>query len=154
MIIFCNCHLNLNNFQIVCHKATSQENVMGFQIQIWLPVMKQEIISFMSTVEDTRTKSMFIVHFGRHNNWIGKLIIYQLSYEILDIIMKIWPFITPIMTIIFSTCCPNSYTLICKLDTVYRCTVFNGKTSLWTFLHTYCIKQNGISNHFVIYFIT
>ncbi len=34
MIIFCNCHLNLNNFQIVCHKATSQENVMGFQIQI------------------------------------------------------------------------------------------------------------------------
>ncbi len=34
MIIFCNCHLNLNHFQIVCHKATSQENVMGFQIQI------------------------------------------------------------------------------------------------------------------------
>ncbi len=32
MIIFCN--LNLNNFQIVCHKATFQENVMGFQIQI------------------------------------------------------------------------------------------------------------------------
>ncbi len=24
----------LNHFQIVCHKATSQENVMGFQIQI------------------------------------------------------------------------------------------------------------------------
>lgn len=35
-----------------------------------------------------------------------------------------------------------------------RYTVFNGKTSLWKFLHTYCIKQNGISNHFVIYFIT
>ncbi len=34
IILFCNCHLNLNNFQIVCHKATSQENVMGFQIQI------------------------------------------------------------------------------------------------------------------------
>ncbi len=50
MIIFCNCHLNLNNFQIVCHKTTSQENVMGFQIQICLPVMKQDIISFMSTV--------------------------------------------------------------------------------------------------------
>ncbi len=32
--LFCNCHLNLNTFQIVCHKATSQENVMGFQIQI------------------------------------------------------------------------------------------------------------------------
>ncbi len=61
MIIFCNCHLNLNTFQIVCHKATSQENVMGFQIQIWLPVMKQDIISFMSTVEDTRTKSIFQV---------------------------------------------------------------------------------------------
>ncbi len=25
-----------------------------------------------------------------------------------------------------------------------RYTVFNGKTSLWKFLHTYCIKQNGI----------
>ncbi len=62
--------------------------------------MKQDIISYMSTVEDTRTKSMFITHFGRRHNWIGKLIIYQLSYEILDIIMKIWPFITPIMTIL------------------------------------------------------
>ncbi len=94
MIIFCNCHLNLNNFQIVCHKATSQENVMGFPIQIWLPVLKRDIISFMSTVEDTRTKSMFIAHFGRHNNWIGKCIIYQLSYEILEIIInlaiKLW----------------------------------------------------------------
>ncbi len=27
----------------------------------------------------------------------------------------------------FSTFCPNSNTLICKLDTVYRYTVFNGK---------------------------
>ncbi len=152
MIIFCNCHLNLNNFLIVCHKATSMENVMGFQIQIWLPVMKQDIISFMSTVEDTRTKSMFISHFGRHSYWIGKCIIYQLSYEILDIIIKIWPCITLIMTILFSTCCPNSNTLICKLDSVY--TEFNGKTSLWKFLHIYCIKQNDISNHFVICFIT
>ncbi len=109
MIIFCNFHLNLNHFHIVCHKATSKENVMGFQIQIWLPVMKQDIISFMSTVEDTGTKHMFIMHFGRHNliycdllwksghlllplwqyffgrhNWIGRLTIYKLSYEILD----------------------------------------------------------------------
>ncbi len=36
-----------------------------FQIQIWLPVMKQDIISYMFNVEDTRTKSMFIMHFGR-----------------------------------------------------------------------------------------
>ncbi len=120
MIIFCNCHLNLNNFQIVCHKATSQENVMGFQIQIWLPVMKQDIISFMSTVEDTRTKSMLITHFGRHNNWIGKCIIYQLSYEILDIIMKIWPFITPIMTILFSTYCPNRTSQVTYVTMVPR----------------------------------
>ncbi len=77
---------------------------MGFQIQIWLPVMKQDIISFMSTVEDTRTKIMFIMH----NNWIGQLIIYQLSYEILDIIMKIWPFITTIMTIIFQHAVPTA----------------------------------------------
>ncbi len=27
--------------------------------------MKQDIISFMFNVEDTRTKSMFIMHFGR-----------------------------------------------------------------------------------------
>ncbi len=38
---------------------------MGFQIQIWIPLMKQDIISYMSTVEDNRTKSMFIMHFGR-----------------------------------------------------------------------------------------
>ncbi len=60
-------------------------------------MMKQDIISYISTVDDTRTKSMFFVHFGRHNNWIGKLIIYQLSYKILYIIMKICPFITPII---------------------------------------------------------
>ncbi len=67
---------------------------MSFQIQIQI-VMKQDIISYMFTVEDTRTKSMFILHFGRHNNWIGKIIISQLSCEILDIIMKICQFTTP-----------------------------------------------------------
>ncbi len=51
--------LNPNHFQIVCHKATSQENVMGFQIQIWLPVMKQDIISYMLNVEDTRTNHVY-----------------------------------------------------------------------------------------------
>ncbi len=72
---------------------------------------------------------MFIMHFGRHNNLmnlIGKL----MSYEILDCIMKIWPFITPIMTIIFSTCGPNSNSIICKLGTVYKYNVFNGKSQL------------------------
>ncbi len=44
---------------------------MGFQIQIWLPVMKQDIISYMFNVEDTRTKSMFIMHFGRQINYIS-----------------------------------------------------------------------------------
>ncbi len=63
------------------------------------------------------------------------------------------PFITPIMTVLFSTCCPNSNTLICKLDAL-----FNGKTSLWEFLHTLrktkwyiksfcCIFYNIIENH-------
>ncbi len=65
---------------------------MGFQIQIWLPVMKQDIISYMLNVEDTRTKSMFICILG-DNNWIGKSIIYQFAYEILYIIMKIWPWL-------------------------------------------------------------
>ncbi len=73
----------------------------------------------MSTVEETRMKSMFIMHFVRHNNFKGKLIIYQFAYEIFDIIMKIGPIIIHNMTIIFSTCCPNSNTLICKLESVY-----------------------------------
>ncbi len=34
MIIICNDHLNSTHFLIVCHKSTSQENVMGFQIKI------------------------------------------------------------------------------------------------------------------------
>ncbi len=53
---------------------------MGFQIQIWLPVMKQDIISFMFNVEDTRTKSMFIMHFGRQ----------QLNREINYISVCLW----------------------------------------------------------------
>ncbi len=40
---------------------------------------------------------------------------------------EIWPCITPIMKIIFSNILPNSKTVISKLDTVYRYTVFNGK---------------------------
>ncbi len=34
--------------------------------------------------------------------------IYQLSYKILDIILKIWPFITPIMKIIFQHAVPTA----------------------------------------------
>ncbi len=49
MITFCNCHYNLNNFQIACHKA---------KFQAKLTVLKWDMISHMSTVEDTRTKSM------------------------------------------------------------------------------------------------
>ncbi len=82
--------------------------------------MKQDIISYMLNVEDTRTKSMFIMHFGRQ----------QLNREINYISVCLWNIIyyyenlamTPIM-IFFSTFCPNSNTLICKLDTVNRYTV-------------------------------
>ncbi len=49
--------------------------------------------------------------------------------------MKIWPIITPNMTILFQHAVPYSNTLICKLDAVYRYTVFNGKTNLWKCLH-------------------
>ncbi len=63
--------------------------------------MKQDIISYMFNVEDTRTKSMFIMHFGRHNNLIGKYILYQFSYEILYIIMKIWPWL-PLWKLFFN----------------------------------------------------
>ncbi len=62
MIIFCNCHLNLNNFQIFVIKQHLRK-------MLWVFKFKYDfIISYMSTVEDTRTKSMFIMHFGRHNN--------------------------------------------------------------------------------------
>ncbi len=51
---------------------------------------------------------MFIMHFGRHNNLIGKSILYQFAYEILYIMMKIWPCITPIMKIIFQHSVPTA----------------------------------------------
>ncbi len=116
------CLLNLNNFQIVCHKTTSQENVMGFQIQIWLPVMKQDIISYMFNVEDTRTK-MFIMHFGRQ----------QLNREKNYISVCLWNIIYYYENLAmyyshsYYTFCPNSNTLISKLYIVYRYTVFNRK---------------------------
>ncbi len=97
--------LHLNHFKIVCHKATSQENVMGFQIQIWLPVMKQDI-SYMFNVEDTRTKSMCIMHLG-DNNWIGKSIISVCLWNIIYY-YEIWPCITPIMKIIFQHSVPTA----------------------------------------------
>ncbi len=99
---------------------------MGFQIQIWLPVMKQDIISFMFNVEDTRTKSMFIMHFGRQqlNREINYISVFLLNiiyyYENLAMYYSHYENY-------FSTFCPNSNTLISKLDTVYRYTVFNGK---------------------------
>ncbi len=83
--------------------------------------------------------------------------IYTFAYEILGIIMKIWPIITSIMTILFLNMLSQQQHINMQIrysvDTLCRYTVFNRKTSLWSFLHTYCIKQNGTSNHFVIYFI-
>ncbi len=63
-------------------------------------------------------------------------IIKKCFYEILDIIRKIWKIITPIMTFIFFNM-PSQQQLI-NMQIIY--TVFNGKTSLWALLHTYCIK--------------
>ncbi len=72
MIIFYNCHLNQNHFQMVCHKATSHENVMCFKFKYVFFLLLNDIISLVSTAEDTRTKSLFIMHFRRHNNLIEK----------------------------------------------------------------------------------
>ncbi len=47
--------------------------------------------------------------------------------------------------IFFITCCPKN-TLICKLDLVYRYIVYNEKTLLWPFLHTFCRKKKGIES--------
>ncbi len=59
---------------------------MGFQIQIWFAVMKQDIICEhkMSTVEE----SVFITHFGRHN-WIGTFIV-SYYYENLAIYYSLY----------------------------------------------------------------
>ncbi len=66
MIIFCNCHLNLNNFQIVCQSNISGK-CYGFSNSN-MTCCYETGHHFMSTVEDTGTKSMFITHFWRHNN--------------------------------------------------------------------------------------
>ncbi len=69
--------------------------------------MKQDIISFMFNVKDTSTESMFIMHFGKQQ--LNREINYiQFAYEILYIIMKIWPRITPIMKIIFQHSVPTA----------------------------------------------
>ncbi len=53
----------------------------------------------MPAVEDTGTKRMFITHYGTQKiNWKTKKI-FQYSYEISEIIMKILPIISPIITI-------------------------------------------------------
>ncbi len=46
-----------------------------------------------------------------HNWWLTKYFfapLYQFAYEILYIIMKIWPWITPIMKIIFQHSVPTA----------------------------------------------
>ncbi len=80
----------------------------------------------------------------------GKINYISIFYEILYIIMKIWSIITPIITLLFFiTCCPKN-TLICKLDLVYRYTVYNEKTHLWPFYTHFAERKKGISNHSVI----
>ncbi len=50
-------------------RKTRTRKGKGMEIgQEKIQIMKQNIISYMSTVEDTRTKSMFITDFGKHNN--------------------------------------------------------------------------------------
>ncbi len=63
--------------------------------------MKQDIISYMFNVEDTRTKSMFIMHFGRQQ--LNREINY-ISVCLWNIIYyyEIWPCITPIMIFFFN----------------------------------------------------
>ncbi len=58
--------------------------------------------------------------------------------------MKIWPIITPIMTIIFSTCRPIS-----NINMQIRYTVLMGKP-VYGIFYTHCIKQNGISNQKIL----
>ncbi len=50
--------------------------------------------------------------------------------------MKILSIITPIITLLFSLhVAPKTLTLICKLDTVYRYIIYNGKTVYGHFTH-------------------
>ncbi len=68
MIIFCNCHLNLNNFLIVCHKATFQENLMGFKFEYSNSNMTSCYEIGHHFIHVHCRGHMFIMHFGRHNN--------------------------------------------------------------------------------------
>ncbi len=149
MIIFCNCHLNLNNFQIVCHKATFQENVTGFQIQIWLAVMKQDIISYMSRTSGLKA---CLTHSGRQLNRkinYRSILLWNIRYYYENLANYYSHYDNYFFNMLFQQQHINM-----QLDAVYWCTVFNGKTSLWKFFTHICIKQNGISNNFVIYCMT
>ncbi len=68
---------------------------------------------------------MFIMHFGRQQlnreiNYISVFLLNIIYYENLAMYYSHYENYV-------STFCPNSNTLISKLDTVYRYTVFNGK---------------------------
>ncbi len=77
--------------------------------------------------------------------------IYQFAYEILDIIMKIWSIITPIMTILFFNMLSRQQHINMQIRYSIDTLCLIGETSLWKFLHTYCIKQNIKSFCYIFY---
>ncbi len=99
---------------------------------------------------------MFITHFGRHNKLIGKKNInISINIPIKYYYENLANYYSYYCTYLFILCFPKN-TLICKLDTVYRYIVYNGKfmeslcLSLWkdsfmAILHTFCIKKNIVS---------
>jgi len=93
----------------------------------------QHCIDLIHVPEDI----MFIRHSGRHK-WIGKEIIY--TY-----LKKLYIHIYALLDSCFHYMLPQEH-YANHLDKL-----LNGTTHVWPF---YCIKQNGISIHSVICFIT
>ncbi len=67
--------------------------------------------------------------------------INYISILYIIIIMKILSITTRIITLVFSLHVAPKNTLICKLDLVYRCIVYNERTCLWPFHKHYCRKK-------------
>ncbi len=104
----------------------------GFKSKYDFLLRNRTLISYMSSYEGTGNKSMFITHFGRHNKWIGKEIIFQYSMKYEILLWKSCQLLLPLLHFFFLiTCCPKN-TLICKLDLVYRYIVYNEKTRLYS----------------------
>ncbi len=103
MKIFSNYHLNLSNSQFITNSKLCVINqhlrkmLWGFKSKYDFLLRNRTLISY----EDIGTKSMFITHFGRHNKWIGKEIIFQYSMKYYILLWKSCQLLLPLLHLFF-----------------------------------------------------